>query len=127
MWTRQFGALRDGDRFFYGNDPALAAIAEVYGIDFRRSLGEVIAANTDVQVIDVPANVFLLDAPTTGDADADETIVGDEAVGNDPGGDAATDDENDADGTTDDQRRPARGERDRDDRPPRRSRPSRRA
>ena len=23
MWKKQFQALRDGDRFFYGNDPAL--------------------------------------------------------------------------------------------------------
>ena len=59
MWTRQFEALRDGDRFFYDNDPALDAIAEVYGVDFRRSLGDVITANTDAA--DVPDNVFLLD------------------------------------------------------------------
>ena len=61
MWAQQFQALRDGDRFFYDNDPALEAIAEVYGIDYRRSLGEVIAANTDVDIEDLPASVFLLE------------------------------------------------------------------
>ena len=49
MWTQQFQALRDGDRFFYANDPALDAIAETYGVDYRRSLGDVIAANTDIE------------------------------------------------------------------------------
>jgi hypothetical protein len=26
MWKRQFEALRDGDRFFYLNDPELATV-----------------------------------------------------------------------------------------------------
>ena len=60
MWTAQFSALRDGDRFFYENDPMLDVITETYGIDYRRTLAEVIAANTDVDVADLPSNVFLL-------------------------------------------------------------------
>ena len=32
IWKRQFEALRDGDRFFYPNDPALPAIQRRYGI-----------------------------------------------------------------------------------------------
>jgi hypothetical protein len=60
MWTAQFEALRDGDRFFYGNDPLLADIAETYGIDFQRTLSEVIADNTEADLSDLPANAFLL-------------------------------------------------------------------
>ena len=72
MWTRQFEALRDGDRFFYGNDVALDAIAEQYGIDYRRSLADVIAANTDVDPTELAANVFLLDTiPTVATTPAD--------------------------------------------------------
>ncbi len=69
MWARQFSALRDGDRFFYGNDRVLAEIAATYGIDFRRSLAEVIADNTDIDLSDLPDNVFLLaDDQTVGSA-----------------------------------------------------------
>jgi hypothetical protein len=57
IWAKQFQALRDGDRFFFGNDPALASIQSVYGIDFRQTLSKVIAANTDVGA-DLPPNVF---------------------------------------------------------------------
>ncbi len=85
MWESQFAALRDGDRFFYGNDDALDIIAAEYGIDYRRSLAEVIVANSDVDPADIPANVFLLDdaepaepsadtgdvAPATSDGDQD--------------------------------------------------------
>ncbi len=70
MWTRQFAALRDGDRFFYGNDPVLDEIAETYGIEYRRSLADVIAANTDADRDDLPANVFLLAPAATVSADA---------------------------------------------------------
>ena len=73
MWTQQFQALRDGDRFFYGNDPALAAIADAYGIDYRRSLADVIAANTDVDVDELPANVFLLGTTAAVESSADAT------------------------------------------------------
>ena len=55
IWKRQFEALRDGDRFFYANDPALSFIARYYRIDFRRRLSEIIERNTGV---DVARDVF---------------------------------------------------------------------
>jgi hypothetical protein len=55
MWKRQFEALRDGDRFFYLNDPVLQAIASTYGIDYRRTLTDLIRVNTGARV---QANVF---------------------------------------------------------------------
>jgi hypothetical protein len=55
MWKKQFEALRDGDRFFYANDPFLDTIRDTYGIDYRHSLADVIEMNTGV---DVPADVF---------------------------------------------------------------------
>jgi hypothetical protein len=57
MWQKQFTALRDGDRFFYGNDPVLREIRDTYGIDFRRNLSQVIGDNTGDDV-SVPADVF---------------------------------------------------------------------
>jgi hypothetical protein len=59
LWTKQFQALRDGDRFFFGNDPTLTNIRIVYGIDFRHDLGDVIALNTEVKRGDLEDNVFL--------------------------------------------------------------------
>jgi hypothetical protein len=58
IWTRQFRDLRDGDRFFYRNDPSLARIRQLYGIDHRTNLGDVIARNSDVPREDLAANVF---------------------------------------------------------------------
>ncbi len=67
IWTRQFQALRDGDRFFYQNDPALTAILNAYGVDYRRSLAQVIADNSDIPLTALPANVFFAhgDVPVT--------------------------------------------------------------
>ena len=56
IWKKQFEALRDGDRFFYATDPALASIDKVYGIDYRQTLAEVIKLNTGVQF---QPNVFI--------------------------------------------------------------------
>jgi hypothetical protein len=50
MWKKQFEALRDGDRFFYGNDAYLDTIRTQYGIDYRQSLARLIEANTDAHV-----------------------------------------------------------------------------
>ena len=47
MWKQQFAALRDGDRFFYLNDPVLKGIEQLYGIGYRHTLAELIALNTD--------------------------------------------------------------------------------
>jgi hypothetical protein len=58
MWTAQFAALRDGDRFFYANDDVLRDIKRLFGIDFRRSLADVIADTTTHDYGDLAANVF---------------------------------------------------------------------
>jgi peroxidase len=52
MFKRQFEALRDGDRFFYLNDPELATIKRRYGICFRHTLADVIRMNTGAAVQD---------------------------------------------------------------------------
>lgn len=121
MWTDQFGALRDGDRFFYGNDPALDAIAEAYGVDYRRSLGDLIVANTDADRDDLPMNVFLLDPSATGESTADTVDESATTDGEDDSGDADQDDDR---GAAD--RRRHRAEGDPRDRLPRRDRPPRR-
>ena len=110
MWTAQFTALRDGDRFFYDNDAALAEIAADYGIDHERSLADVIAANTDVDPDDLADNVFLLDDTAPDDAVSEDTEGGD-----DPGTDTATE----SDSTDESQTAPTEDERstDRRDRP----------
>jgi hypothetical protein len=58
IWAKQFAAMRDGDRFFFGNDPALATINSLYGLDYRQTLSKVIAANTPDVAADLPPNVF---------------------------------------------------------------------
>jgi len=63
MWAKQFTALRDGDRFFYGNDAGLSLIQRQFGIDFHKSLGDLIAANTDVERDELPQDVFLAPVP----------------------------------------------------------------
>jgi hypothetical protein len=50
MWKKQFEALRDGDRFFYLNDPDLARIDRTFGITYRHSLADLIALNTGTSV-----------------------------------------------------------------------------
>jgi len=57
-WKDQFGAARDGDRFFYQNDPLQSFIRQNYGIDSRRTLAQIIALNSDVPASALPANVF---------------------------------------------------------------------
>ncbi|WP_439663128.1 peroxidase family protein [Lentzea sp. HUAS TT2] len=58
IWKKQFEALRDGDRFFHANDPSLKLIKARYGVDYRRTLGDLVAANTDVPRGDLAHNVF---------------------------------------------------------------------
>ena len=58
MWERQFAALRDGDRFFYGNDTGLRRIQEKFGIDYRVRLRRLIVRNTDVEWGELPRDVF---------------------------------------------------------------------
>jgi hypothetical protein len=55
MWNKQFAAIRDGDRFFYLNDPALRVIEATFGIDPRRTLTDIVKLNTGVTL---QPNVF---------------------------------------------------------------------
>jgi hypothetical protein len=61
IWKKQFQALRDGDRFFYGNDPYLATIKALYGIDYQQTLANLIhvdaGVTTQADVFQVPAEV----------------------------------------------------------------------
>ena len=59
IWTREFQRLRDGDRFFYGNDQGLSDIRAAFGIDYRRTLAQVIVSNTDIAPEELNPNVFL--------------------------------------------------------------------
>jgi peroxidase len=58
IWKTQFEALRDGDRFFYENYPALKGILDNYGVGFRHSLAEVIALNTELDLDELQEDVF---------------------------------------------------------------------
>ena len=55
IWRRQFAALRDGDRFFYLNDPALERIADRYDVSYKHTLAQIVELNTDT---DVAADIF---------------------------------------------------------------------
>jgi peroxidase len=55
MWKKQFAAIRDGDRFFYLNDPVLRLIDLTFGIDPRHTLAEIVKLNTGVTL---QPNVF---------------------------------------------------------------------
>ncbi len=61
LWRRQFEALRDGDRFFYLNDPVLGELESRYGITYRHSLSELIVLDAGVKGL--AANVFYAPAP----------------------------------------------------------------
>src|SRR5262249_37504895 len=50
IWKKQFEALRDGDRYFYLNDPDLQTIRQIYGIDYRHTLAELIQLDAGVTV-----------------------------------------------------------------------------
>jgi hypothetical protein len=63
MWRRQFEALRDGDRFFYLNDPVLGEIESRYGIGYRHSLRELITIDGGVPARKLPEDVFFAPAP----------------------------------------------------------------
>jgi hypothetical protein len=55
IWTKQFTALRDGDRFFYRTDPVLRFIDHEFGIDYRLTIAEIVKLNTGVTL---QRNVF---------------------------------------------------------------------
>jgi hypothetical protein len=58
VWTQQFIQLREGDRFFYLNNPDLITIRLVFGIDFRKRLGDIISQNAGIARGDLATNVF---------------------------------------------------------------------
>ena len=100
IWEAQFSALRDGDRFFYGNDDLLEAILDEYGIDYRRSLANVIGDNSDGD--DIQQAAFII-VPETGDDEGE----GDEA--GEAGEAGEQDHEDDQDGPRDGRRRRGEG------------------
>jgi hypothetical protein len=55
IWKKQFQALRDGDRFFYLNDPDLQTIDQTYGITYQHTLADLISRDADTTV---QPNVF---------------------------------------------------------------------
>jgi hypothetical protein len=50
IWTKQFTATRDGDRFFYARDPNLLRILLAYGINYRKTLADVVFLNTGQRI-----------------------------------------------------------------------------
>ncbi|OLE30304.1 MAG: hypothetical protein AUG44_01660 [Actinobacteria bacterium 13_1_20CM_3_71_11] len=75
IWKKQFLALRDGDRFFYGNQPVLTDIRNILGIDYRRTLAQVIAANTDIPIGDLNANVFVVGSGVAASGNGGSSMV----------------------------------------------------
>ena len=62
IWSDQFTALRDGDRFFHLNGSEredLEAIKENFGIGYQHNLGDIIAFNTDLDRDAIEENVFI--------------------------------------------------------------------
>jgi cellulase/cellobiase CelA1 len=68
IWRKQFAALRDGDRFFYGNDQGLSAIQAAFGLDFHTTLAQVVSNNAGIPLANLNPNLFLVpddDLPAT--------------------------------------------------------------
>jgi hypothetical protein len=74
-WKDQFGAARDGDRFFYLNDPLQSYIRNNFGIDSRKTLAQVISLNTDIPSGQLPANVFRIPGSPNAPAAMAQTSV----------------------------------------------------
>ncbi len=77
IWKDQFVAARDGDRFFYLNDPLQSFIRKNYGVDSRKTLAQIIAMNTDIPLSELNANVFQVTADATVAAASRERITAD--------------------------------------------------
>ena len=60
IWKDQFQRLRDGDRFFYRNDPVLQAISVYLGVSYRHSLADIIETNALNTAVAVGPDVFTL-------------------------------------------------------------------
>jgi hypothetical protein len=81
IWKDQFGAARDGDRFFYLNDPLQTFIRNNFGIDSRKRLSQIIALNTDIPAAELPVNVFRIPgAPNIGLGSTSEVSATDAAA-----------------------------------------------
>jgi hypothetical protein len=81
IWKDQFRAARDGDRFFYLNDPLQTFIRNNFGIDSRKRLSQVIALNTDIPAAELPVNVFRIPgAPNIGLGSTSEVTATDAAA-----------------------------------------------
>ena len=63
LWRKQFEALRDGDRFFYANDPVLTELESRYGITYKHSLRELITLDGRVPAKKLPTDVFFAPEP----------------------------------------------------------------
>lgn len=63
LWRRQFEALRDGDRFFYANDPVLGELESSYGLTYKHSLRELISLDGGVPAKKLPEDVFFAPTP----------------------------------------------------------------
>lgn len=63
LWRKQFEALRDGDRFFYLNDPVLASLESRYGITYRHTLAELISLDGKVSGKQLQEDVFFAPTP----------------------------------------------------------------
>ena len=62
MWKVQFEALRDGDANFYLWNRQLSKVLEQVkplGLTYRQTLADIIVNNTDVEVDEIQANMFL--------------------------------------------------------------------
>ena len=64
LWRKQFEALRDGDRFFYANDPVLPKIKREYGITYRHSLSELISLDAGVPAVRLGQEMFTAPEPS---------------------------------------------------------------
>jgi hypothetical protein len=85
IWRREFTRLRDGDRFYHQNYPFLEFIERAFGIDYRTTLGDVIARNTDIGRHELPENVFFAKGTPGNDMPAAGTdgtsVTGDVSAG----------------------------------------------
>lgn len=71
MWIDQFTRLRDGDRFWFQNDPELAPyLSWLEGLTLR----DVIVANSPIESDELQSNVFQIPCPP--DLDGDGAVTG---------------------------------------------------
>jgi hypothetical protein len=62
IWKQQFEALRDGDRYFYAWNKSLKKskrVLPLLNLNWRKTLADVVADNSDLMLEDIQANLFL--------------------------------------------------------------------